>query len=62
LRLDHDDNTPTEEGQNTRAETVPFAIWDPDLPETNPTPYSNLAQPIRVTLEAGDMLYLPCMW
>ncbi|KAF3770712.1 hypothetical protein M406DRAFT_320480 [Cryphonectria parasitica EP155] len=44
------------------AEFVTFAIWDPDRPAENPTPYSKLAEPIRVTLEKGDMLYLPAMW
>jgi jumonji domain-containing protein 7 len=43
-------------------EPVPFATWDPDRPEVNATPYSRLVQPMRVTLEPGDMLYLPCMW
>lgn len=41
---------------------VPFATWDPDKPDVNPTPYSHLAVPIRVDLEPGDMLYLPAMW
>lgn len=41
---------------------VPFAIWDPDKPEENATKYSKLAEPMRVTLEEGDMLYLPAMW
>ncbi|KAL2141398.1 hypothetical protein VTI28DRAFT_2442 [Corynascus sepedonium] len=43
-------------------EVVPFATWDPDRPEENVTPYSALVQPMRVTLNPGDMLYLPCMW
>ncbi|KAK4034885.1 cupin-like domain-containing protein [Parachaetomium inaequale] len=43
-------------------EAVPFATWDPDRPGENATPYSALVQPTRVTLEPGDMLYLPCMW
>lgn len=50
LRLD-DDPTP-----------VPFATWDPDHPGENPTRLSRLAQPIRLTLEPGDMLYLPALW
>lgn len=41
---------------------VPFAVWDPDAPDTNTTPYSSLAEPMRVTLNPGDMLYLPAMW
>ncbi|KAL1878063.1 hypothetical protein VTK73DRAFT_8114 [Phialemonium thermophilum] len=41
---------------------VPFATWDPDKPNENATEYSVLARPVRVTLEPGDMLYLPAMW
>lgn len=41
---------------------IPFATWDPDSPEENTTPYSALASPMRVTLNPGDMLYLPAMW
>ncbi|KAJ2974605.1 hypothetical protein NUW58_g8607 [Xylaria curta] len=41
---------------------VPFATWDPDTPEVHATPYSYLAEPMRVSLEPGDMLYLPAMW
>ncbi|RFU34941.1 hypothetical protein B7463_g1424, partial [Scytalidium lignicola] len=41
---------------------VPFAIWDPDKPTVNATRYSEIAYPLRVTLEAGDMLYLPALW
>ncbi|KAF5673217.1 phospholipase [Fusarium circinatum] len=43
-------------------EAVPFAIWDPDKPEQNATKFSHLARPLRVTLNPGDMLYLPSMW
>ena len=43
-------------------EPVPFATWDPDKPEVNATKYSGLARPMRVTLNKGDMLYLPAMW
>ncbi|KAK0615982.1 putative phospholipase [Bombardia bombarda] len=46
----------------TASDTVPFAIWEPDRPLENATQYSKLAEPMRVTLEPGDMLYLPCMW
>ncbi|WPG99538.1 Clavaminate synthase-like protein [Acrodontium crateriforme] len=41
---------------------IPTAIWDPEAPTKNQTPYSHLSQPIRLTLHAGDMLYLPAMW
>ncbi|KZM22077.1 uncharacterized protein EKO05_0007844 [Ascochyta rabiei] len=41
---------------------VPFATWDPDTPLLNTTPYSQYAQPMRVTLDEGDMLYLPALW
>ncbi len=41
---------------------VPFATWDPDVPGQNATPYSRFAQPMRVTLDEGDMLYLPALW
>jgi jumonji domain-containing protein 7 len=41
---------------------VPFAMWDPDSPHKNSTPYSAYAQPMRVTLSEGDMLYLPALW
>ncbi|KAG5925995.1 hypothetical protein E4U42_003753 [Claviceps africana] len=44
------------------ADLVPFVTWDPDSPHDNPTPWSRLAKPMRVTLNPGDMLYLPAMW
>ncbi|KAH7166252.1 putative phospholipase [Dactylonectria macrodidyma] len=47
---------------DTDQKSVPFATWDPDNPNENATPFSHLAQPIRVTLNPGDMLYLPAMW
>ncbi|KAF5702932.1 putative phospholipase [Fusarium globosum] len=43
-------------------QAVPFAIWDPDSPEQNATKFSHLTRPLRVTLDPGDMLYLPAMW
>ncbi|KAH8664067.1 cupin-like domain-containing protein [Xylariales sp. PMI_506] len=46
-----------EEGQK-----VPFTTWDPDKPDVRQTKYSALAEPMRVTLNPGDMLYLPAMW
>jgi peptidyl-lysine (3S)-dioxygenase / protease len=44
------------------AETVPFATWDPDVPEKRPTAFSRLSKPLKVTLDVGDMLYLPALW
>ncbi|ESZ98395.1 hypothetical protein SBOR_1273 [Sclerotinia borealis F-4128] len=44
------------------ATELPIATWDPDQPSKNPTKYSHLAQPMHVTLEKGDMLYLPALW
>jgi jumonji domain-containing protein 7 len=44
------------------AEDVPLATWDPDAPTKNTTEFSQLAKPLRVTLNPGDMLYLPAMW
>ncbi|CAK7202331.1 hypothetical protein SEUCBS139899_005053 [Sporothrix eucalyptigena] len=41
--------------------SVPFAMWDPEAPGKNETQYSRLAEPMRVTLNPGDMLYLPAM-
>ncbi|KAI9158802.1 Bifunctional peptidase and (3S)-lysyl hydroxylase [Paramyrothecium foliicola] len=41
---------------------VPFATWDPDRPEVNAAALSHLARPVRITLQPGDMLYLPATW
>lgn len=70
-----EDTEPEGEAESTRPATeelviqidepatyVPFATWDPDAPGENETPYSMLARPMRVTLEEGDMLYLPALW
>ena len=43
-------------------ETVPCATWDPDEPEHQETQFSHLSRPIRVELNAGDLLYLPALW
>ncbi|KAL6708544.1 hypothetical protein ACN47E_002525 [Coniothyrium glycines] len=43
-------------------EYVPFATWDPDVPEEHATRYSEYSRPLKVTLEEGDMLYLPALW
>jgi len=42
--------------------TIPFAVWDPDMPSRHPTPFSPLSRPLRATLNQGDMLYLPALW
>jgi len=42
--------------------TVPFPTWDPDDVLVTPTKYSKFTQPLRLTLHAGDMLYLPKLW
>lgn len=41
---------------------VPFATWDPDISGKAGTRYSQYANPMRVTLEKGDILYLPALW
>ncbi|KAH7068110.1 cupin-like domain-containing protein [Paraphoma chrysanthemicola] len=43
-------------------EYVPFATWDPDMPGEKTTQYSQYSQALRVTLDEGDMLYLPALW
>lgn len=42
--------------------TLPFATYDPDSPLSTSTPFSHLSKPLRVTLDPGDMLYLPALW
>ena len=42
--------------------TIPFATWDPDVPNRNKTAFSVLGTPVRVTLNPSDMLYLPALW
>lgn len=41
---------------------VPTPTWDPDEPEERTSQYSHLSRPLRVTLDEGDMMYLPAMW
>lgn len=48
--------------QTEDGDKVPFAVWDPDSRDARTTKYSHLARPLRVTLNPGDMLYLPAMW
>lgn len=44
------------------AEKVPCAVWDPDFPEKQATMYSRFSRLMRVTLDQGDMMYLPTCW
>lgn len=44
------------------AQDVNWALWDPDEPLERATPYSRFVEPLRVTLNEGDMLYLPALW
>ncbi|KAF2748704.1 phospholipase A2 [Sporormia fimetaria CBS 119925] len=41
---------------------TPFCMWDPDVPDVNATRFSELSRPLKVTLDEGDMLYLPALW
>jgi jumonji domain-containing protein 7 len=41
---------------------IPLPTWDPDRPTENTTTYSEYARPIRVTVNPGDVLYLPALW
>ena len=51
----------SEEGEH-QGTYVPFATWDPDQPNAHATPYSRDSRPLRVSLDEGDMLYLPALW
>lgn len=44
------------------AETVPCATWDPDEPNKRATSLSAFAPRVKITLNEGDILYLPAMW
>lgn len=41
---------------------LPFATYDPDNALKDATPFCHLSRPFRVTLNPGDMLYLPALW
>jgi peptidyl-lysine (3S)-dioxygenase / protease len=47
-------------------QTIPFPTWDPEPQprheDSQPSPHSHLARPMRVRLDEGDMLYLPALW
>lgn len=59
---ERDDNGRLSIRLDEHADLVPFVTWDPDNPQDNSTPLSKFAKPMRVTLDPGDMLYLPAMW
>lgn len=48
--------------EDEHVEQVPVPTWDPDNPQTHPNRFSCLCKPVRVTLDPGDMLYLPAQW
>ena len=50
------------EGEACEGAYVPFATWDPDKPLEHATPFSKDSRPLRLTLDEGDMLYLPALW
>ena len=43
-------------------QSVPVPTWDSDMPKERSVPLSECAQPMHVTLDIGDMMYLPAMW
>ena len=59
---DMDWDLPLEIQPQPETEPIPVAVWDPEAPEHHRTPYSQFSRPLRVTLEAGDMMYLPAQW
>ena len=59
--ISHDPNSGLSIEFSEDEELLPAPTWDPDDPERRATPYSHLAKPLRVTLNEGDMLYLPSM-
>ncbi|KAG8530341.1 uncharacterized protein KY384_004843 [Bacidia gigantensis] len=59
MNLVRDDDV--SEGSPSERE-VPCALWDPDDPAKNATAATRYCEPLRVTLEPGDMMYLPTCW
>ena len=47
---------------NESNERIPFPTWDPDKPDERATKFSQIAIEMRLTLNEGDMLYLPAQW
>lgn len=69
VNLTHTRYTPAAEGNDElRIEVqdgedqIPVAVWDPEEPELRRSEYSHLSKPLKVTLQEGDMMYLPAMW
>jgi peptidyl-lysine (3S)-dioxygenase / protease len=56
----------TLEIKEEEGDKIPFATWDPEKGDQDgdehETKYSKYAETVRVTLEKGDMLYLPALW
>ncbi|KAL1302367.1 hypothetical protein AAFC00_002770 [Neodothiora populina] len=50
------------DGEGEEGELVRWALWDPDVPGQSGTPYSEHVRPMKVTLNEGDLLYLPALW
>src|ERR1700761_3562573 len=48
------DNLELEVKPDNPPEKVPFATWDPDIPNLRPTVFSHLSKAMRVTLDQGD--------
>jgi jumonji domain-containing protein 7 len=59
---DGEENPTLEIQPQPSTDPIPVAVWDPESSEHHRTPYSQFSRPLRVTLEAGDMLYLPAQW
>lgn len=58
-----DDGKGVLEMREEEGEDVVWATWDPDAEgKEDGNKYDGLARPMRVTLEKGDMLYLPRLW
>ena len=43
-------------------EEIPVPTWDPDDPQTRANRFACFSRPVRVTLNPGDVLYLPALW
>lgn len=41
---------------------IPVPLWDPTQPDVRASAYSDCSQAMSVTLNEGDMMYLPALW